>query len=166
MNETYVEWLIKGKASMKAKLLKLLLIVLTVIVGGWGLLTANIIFVIIGVVCGVCAYIANMHVDIEYEYLYLDRELTVDKVMAQTKRKKMATYKIDKIEILAPIKSYRLDNYKNANVTVKDYSIGEELKPDLRYVMFYEGGEKVILSPSEEMVKVIKNVAPRKVFTD
>lgn len=166
MNETYVEWLIKAKPSMKAKLVKMLLIVLTVLLGAWGLLTANLIFVIIAVALGVGAYVANMFADIEYEYLYLDREFTIDKVMAQTRRKKMETYKIEKIEILAPIKSYRLDNYKNANVTVKDYSIGEELKPDLRYVMFYEGGEKVILSPSEELIKVLKNAAPRKVFTD
>ena len=86
--------------------------------------------------------------------------------MAKAKRKRVATYSIDRLEILAPIKSYHLDNYKNRNVKVKDYSIGEELQPDLRYVMYYEGGEKVLLSPSPELVKVIKTVAPRKVFTD
>ena len=48
----------------------------------------------------------------------------------------------------------------------KDYSIGEELQPDKRYLMFYEGGEKIVLSPSEELIKLMKNVAPRKVFSD
>ena len=48
----------------------------------------------------------------------------------------------------------------------KDYSVGEELKPDRRFAMYYEGGEKIILSPSEEMVKAMKNVAPRKIFSD
>lgn len=166
MNETYVECLVKAKPSMGARLLKILLIVLTVFFGVGGLFVANLILVIVGIAFGVCAYIANMNVNIEYEYLYLDRELSVDKVMAQTRRKRIATYRLDRMEIFAPIKSYHLDNYKNANVTVKDYSIGEELQPDLRYAMFYEGGEKILLSPSEELVKVLKNVAPRKVFTD
>ena len=47
---------------------------------------------------------------------------------------------------------------------VRDFSVGYEDKPDLRYAMYYEGGEKIILSPSPELIKVMKNVAPRKVF--
>lgn len=166
MNETYVECLIKAKPSFGARLLKILLIVLTVFFGVGGLLVANLILVIVGIAFGVGAYVANMNVNVEYEYLYLDRELMVDKVMAQTKRKRVATYRLDRMEIFAPIKSYRLDHYQNANVTVKDYSIGEELQPDMRYAMLYEGGEKILLSPSEELIKALKNVAPRKVFTD
>jgi len=32
--------------------------------------------------------------------------------------------------------------------------------------MYYEGGEKILLSPNEELVKVLKNMAPRKVFSE
>ena len=78
----------------------------------------------------------------------------------------MAVYQLDKVEILAPVKSYHLDNYRNRSAKVKDYSIGEVLQPDKRYVMYYEGAQKILLSPSEELVKVMKNVAPRKVFSD
>ena len=90
----------------------------------------------------------------------------MDKVLAKSKRKRVATYSVDRMEILAPIKSHQLDNYKNRNVKEKDFSIGEVCQPDLRYAMYYEGGEKLILSPSEALVKAIKNVAPRKVFMD
>ena len=61
---------------------------------------------------------------------------------------------------------YHLDNFKNRQVKEKDYSIGEVLQPDGRYAMYYEGGEKIILSPNEELVKVLKSVAPRKVFSE
>ncbi len=164
MSETYVECLVKAKPSTLGKFGKVLLIMLTVVFG-------LIMFVmplafILAVGCGVGAYFVNMFTDLEYEYLYLDRELVVDKVMAKTRRKRVATYSLDRVEILAPIKSYHLDNYKNRNVKVKDYSIGEELQPDLRYAMFYEGGEKILLSPSEAMVKAMKNNAPRKIFND
>ena len=121
---------------------------------------------ILAVVTGVGAYFVNLFTDLEYEYLYLDKELVIDKVMAKSRRKRVATYSLDKVEILAPIKSYHLDNYKNRNVKQKDYSIGIEEKPDLRYAMYYEGGEKLLLSPSPEMIKIMKNVAPRKVFSD
>lgn len=165
MSDTYVECLVKTKTSGVKKFLTGLLIALTVIFC-IGMLMFGLIPFILAIACGVGAYFLNMMSDIEYEYLYLDKELVVDKVMAKTKRKRVATYSIDRMEILAPVKSYHLDNYKNRNAKVIDYSIGEELQPDLRYALYYEGGVKLILSPSEALVKAIKNVAPRKVFTD
>ncbi len=165
MSDIYVECLVKAKTSGAAKFFKGLLIVLTVILGLGGLM--GIVFAFIGaIITGIAAYFVNLYTDVEYEYLYLDKELTVDKVMAKSKRKRVGTFSVDRMEVLAPIKSYHLDNFKNRDVKVKDFSIGEELQPDLRYALYYEGGEKLILSPSEELVKALRSVAPRKVFMD
>ena len=165
MSETYVECLVKAKAKMGMKILKYLLIGLTVIFVLLALM-GIILAIIPGAITGVAAYFVSLHSDLEYEDLYLDKELVIDKVMAKSKRKRVATYQVDRMEIMAPFHSYQLDNYKNRQVKIRDYSIGEELKPDLRYAVYYEGGEKLILSPSEEMVKAIRSVAPRKVFMD
>ncbi len=165
MSDVYVECLVQAKSSAVWKFVRVLLISLTV-------LLAVFMFVfplafIPAVVFGVGAYFSSWLTEIEYEYLYLDKEIVVDKVMAKSKRKRVATYSLDRIEILAPVKSYHLDNFgRRDNVKVKDYSIGEELQPDRRFVMYYEGGEKILLSPSEEMVKVMRNAAPRKIFND
>ncbi|MCI8693557.1 MAG: hypothetical protein HFH91_12630 [Lachnospiraceae bacterium] len=168
MSDTYVECLVKAKTSGLAKFGKVVLITLTVIfVLAVFLLPPLMMFAFIGaLITGVGAYFLNLFTDLEYEYLYLDKELVVDKVMAKSKRKRVATYHLDRIEILAPVKSYHLDNYRNRNAKQKDYSIGEVLQPDRRYAMYYEGGEKILLSPSEELIKVMKNVAPRKVYSD
>ncbi len=166
MSDAYVECLVKAKPSMLGKFFKYLLIVLTVILVILMALTMNVIILLLAVAAGVGAYFVNMFTDLEYEYLYLDKELTIDKVMAKTKRKRVAVYQLDRMEILAPVRSYHLDNFKNRTVKEKDYSIGYEEKPDLRYAMYYEGGEKLVLSPSPEMIKVMKNAAPRKVFND
>ncbi len=164
MSESYVECLVKAKASSLGKFGKIVLIMLTVV---FCLVMMVVPIALLGaVITGVGAYFVSMYTDVEYEYLYLDKELVVDKVLGKSRRKRVATYSVDRMEILAPFRSYHLDNFKNRNVKIKDYSIGEELQPDRRYAMYYEGGEKIILSPSEELVKVMKNVAPRKVFTD
>lgn len=165
MSDTYVECLVKAKSSVMAVFLKLLLIVIAVI-SFLGILIGISLAIIPCLLAAAGAYFVNMYTDLEYEYLYLDKELVVDKVMAKSKRKRVATYTLDRMEILAPIKSYHLDNYKNRTVKEKDYSIGQVLQPDLRYAMYYEGGEKIILSPSPEMIKIMKNAAPRKVFSD
>lgn len=165
MSETYVECLVKAKAKMGMKLLKYLLIGLTVIFVLLALV-GIVLAIIPGIITGVGAYFVSLYADLEYEYLYLDKELTIDKVMGKAKRKRVAVYQLERMEILAPIKSYHLDNFRNRQTKDRDYSIGYEEQPDLRYVMYYEGGEKLILSPSPEMIKLMKNAAPRKVFTD
>lgn len=165
MSEAYVECLVKAKGSILFKIAKILFIFLAVI-GGLSMIFIGVIGLLICGVFAFLAYLASLNSNIEYEYLYLDRELTIDKVMAQTKRKKVATYSLSSMEIMAPFHSYHLDNYKNRQVKVRDFSIGEELKPDRRYVIYFEGLEKIIISPSEELIKIMKNAAPRKVFTD
>lgn len=165
MSDMYVECLIKAKQKAVGKFFKIFLIMLAAMFGFLTLLGVVVAFVA-AVLCAVGAYFVNLHTDIEYEYLYVDKELTIDKVLAKTKRKRMGVYHLDRMEIVAPIRSYHLDNYKNRQVKELDYSIGEELKPDERYAIYYEGGQKLILSPSEDLVKVMKNVAPRKVFME
>ena len=78
----------------------------------------------------------------------------------------MGTYSLERTQIMAPFNSYQLDNYKGRKVKVLDFSIREVEKPDRRYAIYFDGDLKIIISPSEELVKVMHNVAPRKVFTD
>ena len=164
MSDTYVECLVKAKAPVWGRFLKIFLIMLTAVFAVAMLVIPYAILLAIGAGLGV--YFTGYLTDVEYEYLYLDRELVVDKVMAKSKRKRIASYSLDRVEAFAPVKSYHLDNFRNRTVKEKDYSVGEELKPDRRFAMYYEGGEKIILSPSEEMVNAMKNVAPRKIFSD
>ncbi len=164
MNETYVEWLVKKKTPAYMMLLRILSIMLAVCFVLLGFF--SIPAMIIGVILAVAAYFVYLNSDLEYEYLYVDKELTVDKVMAKTRRKRVAVYDIGKIEILAPVKSWHLDNYKNRTDKTVDYSSGEEKQPDTRYVFFYDGRQRVVFEPNEEMIKAITMVAPRKVFKD
>ncbi len=164
MNETYVEWLVKRKTPAYMTLLKILSIMLAVCFVLLGLILVPAM--IIGVILCVVAYFVYQNADVEYEYLYVDKELTVDKVLAKSRRKRVAVFDIGKMEILAPIKSWHLDNYKNRTDKTVDYSSGEEKQPDSRYVFYYDGRQKVIIEPNEEMIKAITMVAPRKVFKD
>lgn len=166
MSDAYIECLVKAKPSMLGKFFKYLLILLTAMLLVIMFLFFSMIPFILAIVAGVGAYFVGMYTDLEYEYLYLDKELTIDKVMGKSRRKRVAVYQLERMEIFAPIKSYHLDNFRNRQTKDKDYSIGYEEQPDLRYVMYYEGGERLILSPSPELVKIMKNAAPRKVFSD
>ncbi len=164
MNETYVEWLVKRKTPAYMAFLKILFTVLAVFFVLIGLLLLPAL--LIGVICGVAAYFITLNADLEYEYLYVDKELTVDKVMAKSRRKRVAVFSLDKMEIVAPVKSWHLDNFKNRSDKAVDYSSGEEKQPGKRFVFYYDGQKKVIFEPNEEMIKAMQTVAPRKVFKD
>lgn len=166
MNETYVEWLVKRKTPAYMLLLKFLTIILAVGFILLGFVFALFPVMIIGAAIGVAAYFVILNADLEYEYLYVDKELTVDKVLAKSRRKRAAVFDIGKMEILAPIKSWHLDNYKNRQCKTVDYSSGEEKQPDRRYVFYYDGQKRVIIEPNEEMINAITMAAPRKVFKD
>ena len=165
MNETYVECMVKRKNSGPLTALKILLIVIAVIaflIGSIG----SIIFYIIAVAAGVGAYFVGLNASLEYEYLYVDKQLSVDKILAKSRRKKVETFDLGRMEMLAPIKSWHMDEFKNRQLKDVDYSSGLEEKPDRRYCMIYNGEKRVIFEPNEEMVAAIKSIAPRKVFTD
>lgn len=166
MSESYVECLIARKPSFVMHFLKLFLIMLTV-----GLVLVGFIFMpgipglLLAAVAAVGAYFAYMNADIEYEYLYVGKEISVDKVMAKSKRKKAGSYVLEQMEVMAPVGSHRLDAYQNRQMKTVDYSSGVAQKPEKRYMMVMNDC-RVILEPNEAMLKAVQDVAPRKVFRD
>ena len=164
-NDTYVELLIKKKSTAGMLALRILAIAATVALALIGMM-GSILFFLAAIACGVAAYFAYLNSNLEYEYLYVDKQLSIDKVMAKSRRKKAENFDLERMEVLAPLNSWRLDEYKNRNYKTVDYSTGVANQPETRYVMYFNGEKKVILEPDIKMVKAIQNIAPRKVFTD
>ncbi len=166
MNDnSYVEVLVARKPSMPMMILKYVLILLAAFAFILGL--GNILFLIVFIGLGVGVYFVSLNASIEYEYQYCEREITIDKILNKSKRKRVAVFETDKLEALAPSKSYHLDEYRNkTNYRTLDFSTGEEQQPDPTYTMYYDGREKVVFEPNAQFVEAVKNVAPRKVFTD
>ena len=166
MNESYKELLIKKEKGAKEMVIRVASVFPTVVLVLLTLLTGNPILLIIAIAFGVVDYLVFQWTDIEYEYLYLDKEILVDKIMAKTRRKKVTTIDVNKIEIMAPEKSYQLDSYRNRQVKVTDLSAGHDLPEEKLYWIFYEGNQKYLMNFTEDFAKTIKGVAPRKVFME
>ena len=164
MNDAYVECLVSRKTSPIFKVLKGIIYFLCgacILLGAAGytvLFIGAVIFgaLIIWVVPGF---------NLEYEYLYLSKEIQIDKIMNKEKRKKVANINIDNMDFMCPLNSHELDSYKARNVKIADYSSGSaEVKP---YVVVYHdnNAEKLVkIEPNAEMLKMIKSVCPRKVI--
>ena len=164
----YVECLVASKGSPVIKLLSYLSLILAVIFFLSSILTVlGIAGLILCVIAGVIYYFLSMNSNIEFEYQYCEREITVDKILNKSRRKNVAKYDVNKIEAMAPSRSYHLDEFKNKTLKVVDFSARQkDRQPDPTYTFIYDGKEKVIFEPNAEFVTAVKNVAPRKVFTD
>lgn len=164
--DAFIEVLVESKTSTATKILKYFLFVMTVIFAGGGVLFGMMLSLLFAIICGIAAYFIGLRAEIEYEYSYMDKELDIDIIYSKQKRKHLTTFDLSKMEVLAPEKSYHLDEYKNRTYKTCDYSSKMEANQDKRYVMYYSGEKKVVFEPTQEMIEAITYIAPRKVFRD
>ena len=165
MNDTYVECLVARKPSPFGIVIKGVMIALCAVCV---ILSAAVpLLLVAAVIIGVLAgYVVFPMLSIEYEYLYLDKEITIDKIMSKQKRKRELVLDILKMEVLAPVNSHEFDSWLNRNVKIRDYSSGIEGEGHKAYYLAYHDDNTemlVKLEPDEEMLRAIKLIAPRKV---
>ena len=167
MNLDYgcLEVVVKRRNNPMLKVLNVLLIALAVALIVIGLAPGMWVLLIAGIACGVGAFFVQRDIDVEYEYSYVEKELRVAKIMKKSARKDLGKYDLNKLEIGAPINSYRLDNARHKTVKTLDYSSREEKKPDPRYEL-YLSEEKLIIEPNEDLKKVLRQAFPHKFYTD
>ncbi|MBQ8007566.1 MAG: hypothetical protein IJ526_01110 [Lachnospiraceae bacterium] len=165
MNDTYVEVMVARKKNPIVGIGRTACYVLSVIFFLLGIVSSGVLIVIAAALAAV-AYFVFPRLDIEYEYLYIDREISIDKIMSKEKRKNVYTVDLNKMECIAPVNSHELDSYKARNLKVYDFtSLEEDAKV---YSIVYETGREgtvlVNFEPNEEMLRAIKNVFPRKIL--
>lgn len=163
MSDLYRELLIKRVPQPSDMLKKVGMIVLTLMAAGAVIFTPWAAIALL--VMGVLDYFFLPSFHLEYEYLYVNGELDVDKIISKSKRKRAASYRMEDMEMIAPWHSHEMDYYRNGHKgKMTDFSSGrKDAKP---YAMVY-GGEKgteiVLLELDQIILEDIRRIAPRKV---
>ena len=163
MNEMYYEIMVTKKASPLMKVAQ----IVTALLAGISAVTLVMGFfwgIVLAVVFGLACYLITLFSVVEYEYLYVDKELQIDRILGKSRRKRMETLDLKQFEILAPLRSHELDRYRNKNYKVADYSSGKDGNEAGKYMLIV-GEKKIIFEPTEELVKTMRMFAPRNVFT-
>jgi len=161
MGDYYTEQLIKKVVSIKDIMIKAGLITATALV----LLVALMapIFGALFIVMIVLDVILFRRLNnVEYEYLYVNGELDIDKIINKAKRKRMFSMNISDLEIIVPSGSADLNSYKN----IKILNFSSMRRKSKTYEMILiKGGEKlrVIFEPNQAILEGMRMLAPRKV---
>ena len=163
MNETYVECMVAHKKSPLAGSVKYIAYVLAAVFFIGGLLF-NALLLLLGIACVIAGMALAPMMDIEYEYLYLDRSLSIDKVLAKEKRKHVVDIDLNKMEIMAPSTSHELDSYRSMQLPYVEYASGMEGAQVYVIVYSDQDSRRMIgIEPNQELLDAIKMLYPRKV---
>ena len=167
MNDGYEEILVQRQKSAADTLIKGGVIALAAVPVALGILFASPLFLLIGAVIGVLAYYFILpNFDLEYEYLYVNGDIDIDKIMSKRKRKKVGSYTKDNLEIMAPTGSGHLSSYLK-NGRVKDYTSADPHVKTWTLVYGSESSSDIIcLELTDAIVQDMRRYAPRKVFFD
>ena len=166
MSDLYSEVLVKKERTWKDKLVKGGLIALVVIFAVVGIVIPILFFVAIAL--GIAAYFIIPGTDLEFEYLFVNGELDIDKIMSKSKRKRVKSLNLSECDLMAPVNSHRMDYYNsNQKMKVLDYSSGNPQHKRFAIITRDSAGTcQIIIEPDEALAKTMRNSAPSKVFLD
>lgn len=165
MKDIYVEWMVKKRRTWVDGLIRAASIFAIIICVLLFLLTAKMLFFFVIVAAGVGAYFVFGYTDVEYEYVYVSGELSIDRILSKSRRKRIERFDTGRIEIVAPLKSHRLDGFANRKCREYDYTSGVRTQNSHIFVLYTEG-KRVLLEPNYDLVKALKDTMPHKVHMD
>lgn len=160
MDEVFVEQIVKRRISISGILLRMLFIFLT-LAGLMSMMILGMLGFTIAILLGYATYLVWAYTSVEYEYSFLNGELSVDKIIGQRKRKSIANYDIKEAEIVAPLVSDAVVR-ASGNAIIKDYSTRIKNNDDV-YAMIINnsnGKFKVVFEPNEKVLEAMYHVRP------
>lgn len=166
MRDVYIEWLVARKPSVGYKVLKTICLIFTILIGALFFLYFNLFLLLGTILLAVLTYFANLYANVEYEYLYVNGELTIDRILQKSKRKRMAVYDFSKVEIIAPLDSHKLDGFQHKQYRQLDYTSGMRTPDSHIFVMYYNEGLKILLEPNKALIEAMRSHIPHKVHME
>lgn len=165
MGDTYIEQMVKRVTPLYLVIAKWLLIVLECFLVLTGMMFFDVLIIIIAVAFGFGIYFLTRRWDLEFEYIYQNGELVIDKIMSKAARKRVCTIDVQSMELMfkgtdhPEARAFR--DFKVKNFTTRCHD-------DRVYTIVVGGSQnvKVLFEPNEEIVAAIRMIAPRKVKKD
>ena len=162
MNNQYVEVLVKRnveKEKQKRMIVAISGMIVMIIIG---LLTAIPLFYMISFLIAFVAYFTVIKYYLEFEYYYLDGELTIAKICNRARRKEIFDLNDGSIKLITPLNSEELQEF--VGLKVIDCSANDSA--NLPYVIVCEDKgklKKLFIQMNEELLKELKRNMPYKV---
>ena len=157
MKDVYVEWLVKRKRNFAGKFLRVLFMAASIILWLTSFTLVNTIVLIAAVAVSIITYFLYCFTDVEYEYVYVNGELMIDRIL---------NVDAEEIEVVAPMTSPKVDGYKHREWKEFNFTSGYEKDKRRIFEIYCNNGVKIIFEPNREMVEAMKSQMPHKVTVE
>ncbi len=133
------------------------------------LLSTFMLLIVAAVVWGIYKVIAMTN--LEYEYIFTNGEMDVDKIINRRSRKRVTVVNARKIEILAH-RSHEDFKTNMENGAVKKINACTSIdSEDLYFMLFYDENEgetlkMLLFNPNDRLLDGFKKYNPKRVFTE
>lgn len=119
-------------------------------------------------ICGICltVYLVRFFIMVEYEYSFVNGELTIDKISAKSKRKHLVDINVKSFEKMGVYDPEKVENLK-VN-TVRDYSV-DRYEEGTIYAYYKDntsGNTLLIFTPNEKLIGSMKPYVNAMVFRE
>ncbi len=161
MNDYYTEQLVKKQTDMKDILIKAILVAATIV--SFLIIMMYPIGLILPIAMIALDVFMFRRLKVEYEYLFVNGDLDIDKIMNKSKRKKQFSMNVADMDLLAPADAVELHQFQN----VKTYDFSSRTGQARVYALIVSNqGEKkkVLFEPNDIIVEGFYMMAPRKVI--
>ncbi len=166
MDNRYVEKLVSKKTEISAIVLRISVLVIALF---FSYVIASLIGFVYGLIAifflGYLTWYVFFMTSVEYEFVLVNNELTIDKIYGKNKRKTQQTVDVSKCEVIAPIESTYVSGYhRNTQMKAFDYTSGENNEPVYILIVSYGASTaKIYMEFDQKMLDAMKMAAPGKV---
>ncbi len=163
--EQYIEVLVRKKPNpllLPGKILLLFLDILLLLLS-----FRSAVFLPLLLLSGALTYLCFLYSHVEYEYLYFEGELSVDRILNKSKRRKVCEIRKSEFRLLAAMDSEEMQRAMGGQCEIRDYSDDGFLPgkpPKLGYLYEREGKKLcLVLTVSDRLQQAVRRTAPEKV---
>lgn len=165
MYNVATEQIIKTKAPKQALLFKTVMIIACVL-AVTTIPQTYALGIMLTAILVVFTVILFKYYNAEYEYSLVDNELTVDKIMSRSMRKRCGVYNIARSALIAKPDSQAALGMENKKLRTYNYTANDT---DENIVLVYtlDGSNemvRLVLEPNEKMLEAFKNCAPKTAY--
>lgn len=172
-SDTFVEYMVQkkhtGSDTVNSVLLTLAAAALFLLLIIFGLAVTSLLPIValaeIGLIYGWYYLVTSFNQ--EFEYIFTNGEMDVDKIIARRRRKRLITINFKDIEIMAPLRGEHAAEAKREGFKTK---IDASVSPDAEDTYFIITNHRkmgltlLLFQPNGEIVRGAETYAPRRVF--
>ena len=166
ITDTYAEYLVKHRNGAKEMLIQVLIVLVASLVSGFGVtfLSAYIggLSAILVVLVIYAAYYLVTSFYLEYECIFTNGDLDVDKIVCKRKRERLVTVKCEDLELF---KAYRPEEHVGKDYQTRIIAVEDLNKSDNYCIVARVAGKGktlVVFTPNDKIIEAIKKFAPKQ----